>query len=905
MSVPSSTYRLQLRAGMTFDRAAELCEYWQRLGITHVYLSPISRAMPGSTHGYDAISFNEIEPELGGGAGFRRLASALKARGLGIVLDFVPNHMGASPLNPWWHDVLEWGSASTYAGHFDVDWAAEKLLVPSLGTPYGEAMARGAIRLVYGTPEEPFSIAYMSLALPLTPPSYAAVLARAGGAELAELARRFAFSTPGTAQELKAELQAMLAEDEAAAAVRTAVSELEADRQALHQLHEAQVFRLAHWRASRESLTYRRFFEISDLVGLRVEVPQVFDDVHRLTLRLIEEGLIDGLRIDHLDGLADPLGYLRRLRGAIGRDDFYLVVEKILGPGEELRAAWPVDGATGYEFIRDLSLLFVDGEGAAPLTRAYGEFVGHESSYADEVLATKRRTFTRNLAGELDHLTGLAHGLAASAIATRDFGRDTIRRTIVELASALPVYRTYIDAAGASEEDLALLTDAAHAAKTAREAEDEGALDFILQVLKLDVGSPERQASALGFATRFQQTTGPLMAKAVEDTVFYRFNRLIAVNEVGGYPQRLGAPVSCFHEAMLRRATSSGRGLSATATHDTKRGEDARARIYAISEYPKAWARAVRRWSLLTAPLKHPHFMYERVMCERADAPVPEAEVEWLFYQALLGAWPEGLAADDLVGLGQLADRMSAFMQKAAREAKLRTSWTQPDEAYEQALDDYVRGVLDPRRSGDFLADFVEATQPLMLAGVLTSLSQLAIKLAAPGVPDIYQGTELADFSLVDPDNRREVDFAARDAKLSCREEPNRLDCTWDLGALKLRLMAAGLALRKRAGRNFATAAYIPLEAAGPLAGHVMGFLRVNQGLAVVVVVPRVAAQLLEGQNVPLVSSQRWSGTTLLLPASLHGVTLRNVITGERLKGASHLEMGSALSAFPVAILAS
>ncbi|MFA5950102.1 MAG: malto-oligosyltrehalose synthase [Hyphomicrobium sp.] len=900
MSVPSSTYRLQLRAGMTFDRAAELCEYWQRLGVTHLYLSPISRAMPGSTHGYDAISFNEIEPELGGEAGFRRLVSVLKARGLGVVLDFVPNHMGASPLNPWWHDVLEWGSASTYAGHFDVDWSAEKLLVPSLDTPYGEAMSRGEIRLVYGTPEEPFSIAYMSLALPLTPPSYAAVLARAGGAEFCELARRFAFSTPGTAQELKAELRAMLTEDEAAAAVRTAVSELEADRQALHQLHEAQVFRLAHWRASRESLTYRRFFEISDLVGMRVEVPQVFDDVHRLTLRLIEEDLIDGLRIDHLDGLADPLGYLRRLRGAIGRDDFYLVVEKILGPGEELRAAWPVDGVTGYEFIRDLSLLFVDGDGAVPLTRAYREFVGHERSYADEVLATKRWTFTRNLAGELEHLTGLAHGLAASATATRDFGRDTIRRTIVELASALPVYRTYIDAAGASEEDLALLTGAARAARTAREVEDEGALDFILQVLKLDVGSPERQASALGFATRFQQTTGPLMAKAVEDTVFYRYNRLIAVNEVGGDPQALGALVSCFHEAMLRRAATSGRGLSATATHDTKRGEDGRARLYAISECPEAWARAVRRWSLLTAPLKHLHLMHER-----ADAPVPEAEVEWLFYQALLGAWPEGLAGDDLVGLGQLAERMSAFMQKAAREAKLRTSWTQPNEAYERALDCYVRGVLDPRRSGDFLADFAEAAQPLMRAGALTSLSQLAIKLVAPGVPDIYQGTELADFSLVDPDNRCEVDFAARDAKLSCRDGPSRLDCTWSLGSLKLRLMAAGLALRKRAGRNFATAAYIPLEAAGPLAGHVVGFLRVNQGLAVVVVVPRVAAQLLEGQNVPLVSSQRWSGTTLLLPASLHGVTLRNVITGERLKGASHLEMGSALSAFPVAILAS
>ena len=894
MRPPRTTYRLQLREGLDFAGAARLAPYFAQLGISHVYVSPISKAMPGSAHGYDATDFSQIEPAIGGMEGFRTLQQTLENEGLRLIVDFVPNHMAATPLNPWWRDVLEWGAASPCAGHFDVDWSAPKLLMPVLGSSYGDVLEKGDLKLRYDRTTGSFALSYHAIEVPLTPPSYATILARVDNEGMAELARRFAAVAPDTAAELKNELATSTPQDVVDRIVAASAA-LHEDRAALHELHEAQVWRLAHWRMSRESLTYRRFFEISDLVGVRVENPRVFEDVHRCILSLVADGSVDGLRIDHVDGLADPLAYLRRLQGAVGKPDYYIVVEKILGAHEELRREWPVSGTTGYEFIRALAGVFVDGDKTGALTRAYYDFIGSEPKYPELVTGLKRRTLTRNLAGELDVLTSQAFGLAQGDIRTRDFGSDTLRRAIIELATALPIYRTYIDAAGPRPQDQMLLAQAAEAAKLTREVEDENAIDFIVRLLSLDLPSPEAQAGALNFALRLQQTTGPLMAKALEDTLFYRYNRLIALNEVGGDPDRSGGTVAEFHETMARRLRSQPLGLSATATHDTKRGEDGRARIYAISEIPDVWAAATLRWSQMNA-------WHRR---ELPSGRSPEPEMEWFFYQSLLGAWPADLALDNIQGISALKDRMRALMQKATREAKLLTSWTQPAEDYEEALAHFVEKVLDPSLSAEFLGDFLRVASPLFVAGALTGLSQLLFKLTAPGVPDIYQGSELWDLSLVDPDNRSATDFKHRAALLSevRSRTPADLVSGWTTAAIKLRLLHEGLALR-RSLSGWATGAYMPITAQGPKKDHVVGFARTLDEAVVVAIGVRLPFDLLGNQNVPLVPAEGWGATRLELPPDLYGLQLFNVVSCESVILAEpHLSIRKLLRHFPVALL--
>jgi (1->4)-alpha-D-glucan 1-alpha-D-glucosylmutase len=488
----------------------------------------------------------------------------------------------------------------------------------------------------------------------------------------------------------------------------------------------------------------------------------------------------------------------------------------------------------------------------------------------------------------------MAGALAARHLSTRDFGTDTLRRAIIELIAALPIYRTYIDISGAQEKDKAILDSALESAKAAREIEDEEAIDFLGRVLTLDFEAPEDQGAALEFATRLQQTSGPVMAKAVEDTAFYRYNRLIALNEVGGKPDRFGAPVNAFHAEMTRRQHRQAAGLSATATHDTKRGEDARARLYVLSEMPDAWRKAVSRWSDLTAAIRS----------ECGGRPAPEPEVEWLFYQALLGAWPMALSLDDLPGLTTLCERMTEFMRKAVREAKLHTSWTGQNEEYETAIRDFTACALDLARNRAFLDDFVSVCEPIFVVGALNSLTQTAIKLTAPGVPDIYQGTEFWDFSLVDPDNRRPVDFDARGSELQIAAALAAKDLVrgWRGGAIKMRLILAGLKLR-RIGRDvFDRGAYLPLVVAGRAADHILAFARMTEDDAVVVVVPRLGLEMMKSQTVPLVPPRRWHDTKVQLPGAIASRRLYDAITGESVKGDA-LAVGQVLRNFPVGLL--
>ncbi|UUP16720.1 malto-oligosyltrehalose synthase [Nitratireductor thuwali] len=861
MRQPCATYRLQFREGMTFERAAEIVPYLAELGVSHLYASPIFTAAPGSTHGYDVADHQQLDPALGGEEGFGLLAAALKQHGLGLLLDIVPNHMAVSAANSWWWDVLKHGRDSAYAQHFDIDWSAPKLLLPVLGEPYGEALGEGKLQLKVDERTGEPVLCYYELALPVSPASLSVLLGEEAG------------DASGPRDD--AARRQLLAD---------AAARANADQRMMHELHEAQAWRLGYWRLAREALTYRRFFEIADLIGVRVEDRAVFADVHRLPLRLIRDGAVDGLRIDHIDGLADPKRYLAELGEASGID--FVVVEKILGQKEDLRGDWRCAGATGYEVARLITALQVDPAHRAAMTRGWTGFTGDNPDFARQVLAAKRRILTVNLAGELDGLVRLAHEIAAGDIATRDFGRDALRLAITELAAALPVYRTYIDRDGPSEEDRALIDGAAGRIERGREVEDDRVVAFLSSLL---LEPAEGSALRAHFIARFQQTTGPLMAKAVEDTVFYRYNRLIALNEVGGEPDEFGLDPQAFHDAMKERAARWPRALSATATHDTKRGEDARARLAVLSEMPQEWAAAVTRWHEAAADLR-------RVL---RLGPAPSREAEWLLYQALAGAWPADLSLQDEAGLRDLCDRLVSFMVKALREADRRTSWTDQNEGYEAAVEAYVRGLFERGRRA-LLRDIRATIATIEPAGIVNSLSQLALKLTLPGVPDIYQGCELMDFSFVDPDNRRPVDFAARERLLQDVRGMSAADAMaqWRQGLPKLWLLDRLLGLRRRHADIFASGSYAPVEVHGEEAAHVFAFARILNGRSVVVVIPRLVLRHLDTRDTSWLGTA-FSATSLHLPteaAWTHG------LDGAAIKGGK-IPVSTLWKGLPLAVL--
>ena len=860
-AIPLATYRLQLTKDFTFDDATALVPYLKALGITHLYTSPFLTARPGSTHGYDIVDHSRLNPELGGEDGFARLSTALKQSDLGLILDFVPNHMGVGYAdNGWWLDVLEWGKESPYAQAFDIDWEAlpfrhhPGVLLPILGRPYGEALQNGDIVLKFDSQAGSFAARYFEHKLPINPQRYNEIIRtivaaagatdEPGGKALLELADDY--SRPKSPSYRAApELKKRLSEIAGAAAIidRGLVAyngQDDTGAASLHRLLERQNYRVAYWRVAFAAINYRRFFDINDLAGLRIEQPFVFRAAHERVERLISDGQLQGLRLDHIDGLRDPSQYAKRLkqmiRKARGRGvgtPFYVVVEKIVAEGETMPSFAGVAGTTGYEWLNVISRVLADGLGLAPLERTWRDFTGEKATTPEMLDAAKRRVVETMLASEFTVLSLALARIAAGHFSTRDYTLNRLREALLVYVLEFPVYRTYVTAGGASAEDRINIEATIARAQARWAGPDPEIFDFLQSALSLDLArDPAYSAPRLrNFALKLQQFTGPLMAKAMEDTLFYRDHRLLAFNEVGGHPDASALSLEGFHELQRHRVATAPHSLTATATHDTKRGEDARARILALTELSHDWNGAVKEWRDQNAPLIRNH----------GNKRWPSAAHEYMIYQALIGAWPGQTGKN-------LTERMQAYAVKAAREGKQETSWANPNEAYEKALTGFIGELLDAQTSHIFLKSFADFAARTSLLGALNSLSQLALKALLPGAPDFYQGSEFWDFSLVDPDNRHAVDFLARQHALTA-DAPNwdTLASQWQDGRIKLTLTHALLRLRQRFADLFANGTYEPLQVSGPQAGHIVSFARSWKNQRLVFAIGRHFAPLTGG----------------------------------------------------------
>jgi (1->4)-alpha-D-glucan 1-alpha-D-glucosylmutase len=895
--VPTASYRLQFNAAFTFRDAAAIVPYLAELGITDVYASPILRARKGSQHGYDVVDAFALNPELGSEEDFNALHETLRAHHLGFLLDVVPNHMAASEENAWWMSVLENGPHSRFLHYFDIDWSpvtahgqtVNKVLLPILGRPYGEALQAQEIRLQFDA--DGFFFRYYEKRLPLAPQSYAHVLRECVDAlpgegvaiELRELVES-GDNVPNS-KFLKETLSRIYAESEEFRSALDATIERfngragDADSMnSLDALLDAQWYRLAYWRIASEKINYRRFFDVTDLVGVRVENPEVFEARNRRTLDLIAEGKVTGMRIDHIDGLYDPIGHMRKLQLRLG-DRFYVVVEKILEHGEELPREFPVAGTTGYDFTDSLNALFVDSDGLARLDAFYRAFTGRTESFDDVCYTRKKQVIHELFSGEMRALGKQLSALALADRNARDFAPSELLAALTEITACMRVYRTYVREESVSAEDAGYIREAVgEARRRAGTTIDERLLAFLECVLLVD--PPSYSASERerwrAFVMRWQQFTGRVMAKGVEDTAFYNYNRLVSLNEVGGEPGR-GAfdGLAEFHARNARQAEAWPHTMNATSTHDTKRSEDVRARIHVLSELAPQWTREVRRWSKMNAPL-------------RKDG-VPAPNEELLLYQTLIGMWP--LDEDSRAGV---ADRLKAYLEKAAREAKTHTSWISPNADYEAALLGFAEAVL---QNGEFLEAFTRFQKRVAFYGFLNALAQVVLKATVPGLPDFYQGTELWDLSLVDPDNRRPVDYDARRAlvkKQTAAAGRGPIDVTsllrrWADGRVKLFATARTLALRARRQELFRDGSYTALDA-GP---NVVAFTR---GDDVLVAVPRLVTQLVKPGVLPL-GEFVWGSSALPLAGRWKNIYTDEVVEGET------LALSRIFATFPVAVL--
>jgi (1->4)-alpha-D-glucan 1-alpha-D-glucosylmutase len=1086
--LPQSTYRLQLYADFTFRHARAVVPYLAKLGISDCYCSPFLRARPESKHGYDICQHGQLNPELGDAADFQGFVDELAAFGMGMVLDFVPNHMAADPeMNHWWHSVLEDGPSSPYASFFDIDWhpvkseLEGKVLLPFLGDHYGIVLEHGELQLAFE--DGALALRYHEHKWPIDPGQYPRILRSGLGA-----LQITASSTDAMLRASADPVRAPAVWDGAGDAdiseflsVLTAlehlprVDETDPDRKAerqrekkvarerlvqvtarsprirkyiedtlrafngqpgqprsfdrLHELLEALPYRLAYWRTASDEVNYRRFFDINDLVGVRIEEPAFFLAAHELVLRLIRERQVTGLRLDHLDGLFDPAGYLdalqdavlwewtrdlmppeisakdwrrriRKLVGGEGNDErgmmnderkesregrspfiippssvlsppatahhpllsrpLFVVVEKILSGNETLPESWPIYGASGYDFLNDLNRLFVDSKNMKPLTRAYEHFTGQTQPLAEVVYESKMLITWTSMASELNILADALNRLSEGNRRARDFTLNNLRETLRQVVACFPVYRTYVSEWAVTESDRHMIDLALTRARQRNPNMEPLIFDFVRQVLMPKI--PVRQRGAdeekdyrqrLQFAMRFQQYTGPVQAKGLEDTACYRYNRLLSLNEVGGDPQRFGSVPDQFHESNRQRRERWPYALLATATHDTKRGEDARARLNVLSEIPGEWRRLIFQWSRVNAGHR----------TEVHGQKAPDRNDEYLFYQALLGVWPaEPARTRRRFASDELVQRLRDYMLKAVKEAKVHSSWLNPNKAYDQAVTDFVHKTLAGPRAARFLASFLPFQQRVAKLGMINSLSQTLLKLVSPGIPDVYQGTELWDLSLVDPDNRRPVDFAHRiqllndleplgndeggmmndelkeyreerssfiipppafDASLASRHSTRSHRMTemlkhWEDGRIKLMLLACGLRLRRRYLRLFSEGEYLALRAAGEKADHVVAILRRHEDHLILAVAPRLVASLCQvpkgaGEGIaeaPVrlpVGENIWKSTRLDFHSSIQVNSFHNVLTGEhvpvhRQSGQATMNLADALSVYPIAL---
>jgi len=902
--IPLATYRLQFNANFTYQHAREIVEYLAALGITDIYSSPLLRARKGSTHGYDTVDAMSLNPELGTIDDLTELRGALDRRNMGLLVDIVPNHMAASHENAWWMSVLENGPHSRFLHYFDIDWRDNKVLLPILGHPYGETLEAGELRL--GFDADGFFITYWDKRLPVAPQSYPLVLRDCAGSapEVRDLVAsgeeiansRFVKDTLWRLYEQSAAFRE---------ALQSVIERTNHDFNLLDQLLDAQWYRLAYWRIASETINYRRFFDVTDLVGVRVENPEVFALRNRLMLDLIADGKLTGIRIDHIDGLYDPAKYLAKLgselrfsvstqpvvnftafdekstaldeistaRGeksnARGESEkrssdpnFYVVVEKVLAPGETL-PPFRCAGTTGYDFLDIVNAVFVDPAGLASLTDFYRAHTGITSSFEDVVYERKKQVIDQLFYGEMRALGTHLGALAVADRNARDFAPSELLAALIEITACMPVYRTYIREAPVSESDRAVLVRAMAEARRRAQEVDERLFRFLELVLLLEPPAyiASEQGKWLDFVMRWQQFTGRVMAKGVEDTAFYNYNRLISLNDVGGDPGRAGDfdPVAEFHARNERILRDWPDTMNATSTHDTKRAEDVRARIDVLSEIAEEWSREVRKWTRIT---KH-----------------PDANVALFVYQTLIGMWPL-----DPSEMPTVPERLRAYLVKAAREAKTHTNWHSPNVEYEESLQNFATAILEDQR---FVDAFRRFHRRIAFHGFLNSLAQVVLKVCSPGAPDFYQGTELWDFSLVDPDNRRPVDYEKRMAMLAKLPAISTLLRQWKDGRIKLFVTARSLATRARHAETFQRGAYRPIDTGTP---NAIAFTR---GENILVVLPRLTMRLVKPPRLPI--GEVWGDRALPLEGRW-----RNVFTDEVI---DDLALRNVFASFPVAIL--
>ncbi|MES2692816.1 MAG: malto-oligosyltrehalose synthase [Verrucomicrobiota bacterium] len=924
--VPASTYRLQLRKEFPFAEASRVLPHLHALGISHCYCSPILMSAPGSTHGYDVSDYHRIDTELGGHKGYAEFVAQARALGMGILLDFVPNHMGIQGTsNRWWQDVLECGLASPHADFFDIDWGEDeqmgpaRILVPILDTHYGVVLEAGRFAIRHDGAKGTFATHYEDLRFPLRPETYAEILAAAAARDglaveartaLEEIAAGFRALTRGPdgaiERRIRDELKRKLAETSRARADVTdaitaelaAINGVGGEPRSMDRLDGilgGQHYRLAHWKTGAHEVNYRRFFAIDTLIGLRMENPKVFEETHGLIGGLLRAGLANGLRIDHIDGLRNPLEYLERLQalalpeGAAAANPLYVVVEKILGEHEELDGAWPTHGTTGYEFIPQLSQIFVDPGAEQKLTRLYTEFTGRHETFGDVVYANKRHVLEEMFANAVTHL---GHQLAELVTADRRW-RDLTRHELVvairEIMAGLRVYRIYRRMnAQCRPEDTREIERACTEALRRNTSRDAQPFEFVRDLLIGRYPPPSASAafrrSLWKWVLTFQQYTGAVMAKSVEDTAFYVYNRFVALNEVGGHPAVFGGTPTDFHAANARRRDTAPHCMLATSTHDTKFGEDVRARLYVLSEIPDEWADWVAEWSALNA--RHKTNVDDRM--------APDANEEYRLYQTLIGCWPmEPFEPDDT-----FRQRIREHVRKAVNEAKVNTHWQHPNERWLEACDRFVDAVLTPASGRSFLASIKPKAQRLARLGLTNSLAQVALKITSPGVPDFYQGTEGWNLTLVDPDNRQLIDWSPAEGALAAVRGANwrQLLRGWKEGGIKLRLTQDLLRFRRERLEVFQRGDYEPIAATGQFAERVVAFRRKLGNEAVLAIVPRLTSSL-GAPPLGLV----WEDTALPLPAAKHG--WRDVLTGDEWAAGESIAVGELFRTLPLAVL--